>query len=148
MVNAVNDGTVDVDTLSNLYVAVGDRFWTKLSDLVPGITEKVKVDDIVKTVVDVEGHYETVSKTVDTVKTVNETVVNPTVERSTEVLGDILKGAIIADGALDVAENTRKTNTDKRRSKRQTREYTFDDEGTRDLPKSRREYRRQSGDER
>lgn len=148
LVNAVNDGTVDVDTLSNLYVAVGDRFWTKLSDLVPGITERVKVDDIIKTVVDVEGHYETVSKTVDTVKTVNETVVNPTVERSTEVLGDILKGAIIADGALDVAENTRKTNTDKRRSKRQTREYTFDDEGTRDLPKSRKEYKRQSGDER
>lgn len=148
LVNAVNDGTVDVDTLSNLYVAVGDRFWTKLSDLVPGITERVKVDDIIKTVVDVEGHYETVSKTVDTVKTVNETVVNPTVERSTEVIGDILKGAIIADTALDVPENARKTNTDKKRNKRQTREYTFDDEGTRDLPKSRREYRRQSGDER
>ena len=148
LVNAVNDGTVDVDTLSNLYVAVGDRFWTKLSDLVPGITERVKVDDIIKTVVDVEGHYETVSKTVDTVKTVNETVVNPTVERSTEVIGDILKGAIIADTALDVAENARKTNTDKKRNKRQTREYTFDDEGTRDFPKSRREYRRQSGDER
>lgn len=148
LVNAVNDGTVDMNTLNNLYVAVGDRFWTKLSDLVPGITEKVKVDDIVKTVVDVEGHYETVTKTIDTVKTVNETVVNPTVERSTEVLGDILKGAMIADGALDVTENTRKTKTEKKRSKRQNREYTFDDEGTQNLPKSRREYRRQTGDER
>ena len=145
LVNAVNDGTIDANTLSDLYVSVGDRYWTKLSDLVPGITEKVKVDEIVKTVVDREGHYETVSEVVETVKTVNETVVNPTVERGTKVVGDILKGAVAADGVLDVAENLRKTNTSKRSNKRQAREYDFDDEGTQNIPKSRKEYRRNSG---
>lgn len=148
LVGAVNNGTVDMNTLSDLYVSVGDRYWTKLSDLVPGITEKVKVDEIVKTVIDREGHYETVSKVVNSVKKVNETVVNPTVERGTEMIGDILKGAIAADSVADVAENLRKTDTRKRSNKRQTREYNFDDEGTQNLPKSRKEYRRQSEEER
>ncbi len=65
IVNALGATT---DDLSSIYVSVGDRYWTKLSDLYTGLTEKVattgglteqiKVGTELSQVLDVKGHYE------------------------------------------------------------------------------------------
>lgn len=61
ILEALGTNAVNPEDLNGLYVSVGDRYWTKLSDLCKGLTEQVKTGTEIKSVVDVAGHYETLT---------------------------------------------------------------------------------------
>lgn len=58
ILQALGTNAVKPEDLSDLYVSVGDRYWTKLSDLCKGLTEQVKTGTDITSVVDVAGHYQ------------------------------------------------------------------------------------------
>lgn len=138
IVNALGAST---DDLSGIYVSVGDRYWTKLSDLYKGVTEKatevgtvlteqVKVGTELSKVVDVAGHYEAltseeiseaVQRALDTrlqvdpnfLKNLSHTVAE--VGENSRVVDVLRKLDIPVNGALiadDIYENTRRTYPD------------------------------------
>lgn len=138
IVNALGAST---DDLSGIYVSVGDRYWTKLSDLYKGVTEKaveagtvlteqVKVGTELSKVVDVAGHYEAltseeiseaVQRALDArlqvdpnfLKNLSHTVAE--VGENSRVVDVLRKLDIPVNGALiadDIYENTRRTYPD------------------------------------
>ena len=140
LVEGLNTGTVDPAAFGDMYVSVGDRFWVKFSDLVGDVTKTVKVGEDIKQVIDVPGHMETYTELVDKVIQTTKVVTDPKVIAAVEAGGKVAKGALYADGIIDVAENLRTTTTDVKQNKRQPRDYTFDVDLD-DIPRSRREYR-------
>ncbi len=142
LIQALNTGTVDASNLGDLYVSVGDRYWTKLSDLLGSVSKKVQVGEEARKVVDVAGHYEDYTEMVKKVIDTTEVVTNPAVVRAANIGARAGEGAVMIDGVLDVAENLRKTTTEVKSNKKKPRKYEFDEE-VEDIPKSRREYRRQ-----
>lgn len=143
MLNAINVGKLDPDVLNELYVSVGDKYWTKLSDLVGDMTAQVKVGEEIQKVVDVAGHYETYTEMVEKVIKTTEVVTNPAVQKAVDIGGKMGAGLIIGDSILDAAENLRKTETNVKDNKKKPRKYTFD-EDVDDIPKSKRDYDRDS----
>jgi hypothetical protein len=123
-----------------MYVSVSDRCWVKLSDLIGNVTKQVQVGENIVQVVDVPGHMETYTELVDKVIQTTKVVTDPRFIKAAEVGGKVAKGAMVADGIIDVAENLRTTTTDVRQNKPNPRQYTFDDHLD-DIPTSRREYR-------
>lgn len=131
ILGAVGNSSINPQDLENLYVAVGDKYWTKLSDLCSQMTQEVTVGTEMKKVLDVAGHYaplteqeklEFINKAlldpmskakIDALKTVSTTMVeNTRVTRVLDGLGIAYKGidgALIAD---DIYENVRDTYTD------------------------------------
>lgn len=131
ILEAVGNSTVNPEDLSGIYVSVGDRYWTKLSDLCANITKEVEVGSEIKDVVDIPGHYVDLTPA-EKMKEImiamqnpfNRTKLNALKTATTETVENtrvtnVLRGLGIAfngvDGALiadDVYENTRRTNTD------------------------------------
>lgn len=138
IVNALGAST---DDLSGIYVSVGDRYWTKLSDLYKGVTEKateagtvlteqVKVGTELSKVIDVPGHYENLSveelssavnKALEARLAVDPNFLKDLSTTTTKVgensrVVDVLRRLDIpVNGALiadDVYENTRRTFSD------------------------------------
>lgn len=142
LVDALNTGSVDMSTLQDVYVSIGDKGWAKLSDLVGDLTKQVKVDEITKRVVDVAGHYETAKKLVTTTKKVSEVVENPLFRTAANVHNNLLIGGATVDSILDIIENTRPTDTDVQSNKRRPRRYDYDDEEIQNnpIPTSGRDY--------
>ena len=147
MVNALNTGTVDLNTFNDVYVSIGDRYWTKLSDLAKGLVKKVKVGETPVTVVDVPGHFETVQELFKNTSNVSETIINPVWEQGVNIAGNVAKGAVAMDSVIDIVENVRPTTTDVNSNKTRPREYGFDDESLENIPTSKRDYNRQKEDE-
>ncbi len=141
LVEALNEGNIDVSKLSDMYVSVGDRYWTKLSDLVGNVTTKVKVGEEVKQVLDVAGHYEDYTEMVEKIITTTEVVTNPAIKKAVNLGSKIEEGTIMVDGILDLAENLRKTTSDVKSNKKEPRKYTFNEE-VGDVPKSKKEYKK------
>ena len=141
IIEALNVGKIDPDLLNELYVSVGDRYWTKLSDLVGSISTPTKVGEKIQKVVDVAGHYEEYTEMVEKVIKTTEVVTNPTVQKVVDIGGKMGTGMMIGDAILDAAENLRKTKTDVKDNKKKPRKYTFD-EDIDDIPKSKKEYDR------
>lgn len=137
LVSALDSNSANLDAIQNFYVALDDKCWVKLSDLLPGITKSQKVDEIVKTVIDTEGYWKTAENITKSVNKVTNVVNNPMVEKGVNMTGDILKGLIIGDGILDLNENLRKTNSSK---KKEAKDYEFDDDESRKIPTSRKDY--------
>lgn len=138
LLSTLSSNKVDLSAMKDLYVSVDDRCWVKLSDLLPGITEKVKVDEIVNTVVDKAGHYETIQNVVNTTNTVSKVVNNSAVEKGVNMTKDVLKGLIGVDSIIDLGENLR--NTKSKVKGKKNKDYNFSDEETQDLPTSKRDY--------
>ena len=131
ILGAVGNNSIKPEDLESLYVSVGDRYWTKLSDLCSQMTQEVTVGTEMQKVIDVAGHYvplteqeklEFINKAlldpmskakIDALKTVSTTMVeNTRVTRVLDGLGIAYKGidgALIAD---DIYENVRDTYTD------------------------------------
>jgi hypothetical protein len=144
ILDAIGNGSIQPDQLNDVYVAVGDKYWTKLSDLCKEMTQEVQVGTTVGKVVDVRGHMQELSsaETIKAVeeavsqklaqnpdflknlyKTTTETVPNTRVINALKGLGIGVKSV---DGALlvdDVYENTRKTKTNIDWKKPENRNY-------------------------
>lgn len=142
ILGAVGNSSIKPEDLENLYVAVGDRYWTKLSDLCSQMTQEVTIGTDVQQVLDVAGHYaplteqeklEFINKALldpatkmklDALKKVSTTMVeNTRVTRVLDGLGIAYKGI---DGALladDIYENVRNTETDLYWEKPEERHY-------------------------
>ena len=140
LVEGLGNGTIDAAAYGDMYVSVSDRCWVKLSDLIGNVTKQVQVGENIVQVVDVPGHMETYTELVDKVIQTTKVVTDPRFIKAAEVGGKVAKGAMVADGIIDVAENLRTTTTDVRQNKPNPRQYTFDDHLD-DIPTSRREYR-------
>lgn len=126
IIDALGADKVDSETLSGLYVSVGDRCWVKLSDLYKGATQQVQIGTELQNVVDVAGHMETVTNMVEKTREVTEIVENTRVTNALKGLGIALN---ITDGALlaeDIYENLRKTTTDVEKTKPQPRKYDYE----------------------
>ena len=143
MVDALNTGTVDLNSLDGVYVSVGDRYWTKLADLAKGLVKKVKVGETPIKVVDVPGHFETAKELVKSTSTGGETVINPVWEQSANIVGNTMKGAIGVDSIIDFVENVRPTTTDVKSNKKKPRNYNFEDEELENIPTSKKDYKKQ-----
>ena len=126
LIGALGTGTVDPETLAGVYVSVGDRYWVKLSDLVEGVTKQVQVGETVSKVVDVPGHFETITEMVDQVTKTTQMVENVRVVEALKTMGVALdvtdKGLLLTD----IYENVRKTDTEVDKTKPQPRKYDFD----------------------
>lgn len=142
LVDALNTGSVDMSTLQDVYVSIGDKGWAKLSDLVGDLTKQVKVDEITKKVVDVAGHYDIGRKLVTTTKKVSQVVENPLYTTAADVHNKLLMGGATVDSILDIIENIRPTDTDVQSNKRKPRRYDYDDDEIQNepLPTSGRDY--------
>ena len=140
LVEGLSTGNIDASAFGDMYVSVGDRCWVKLSDLVGDVTKKIQIGEDIRQVVDVSGHMETYTELVDKVIQTTKVVTDPRFQTAVNVGGKVAKGAMVADGVVDVAENLRRTTTDTAENKRQPRDYTFDVDVD-DIPRSRREYR-------
>ena len=126
LIDALGTGTVDPATLAGVYVSVGDRYWVKLSDLVQGVTKQVQVGTEVSKVLDVPGHFTTVTEMVETVTKTTQMVDNVRVIEALKTMGVALD---VADKGLlvtDIYENVRKTDTEIDKTKPQPRNYKFD----------------------
>lgn len=169
ILKAVESSTVTPEELSGIYVAVGDRYWTKLSDLCKDITREVQVDSTMEKVVDVPGHFvsltpaekmqelkEALKDPINAAKVnVLKTATTETVEntRVTNVLRDLgiafngVDGTLIAD---DVYENVRRTGTDIAWQKPTEANYDSDTAftGKRKTDMQRTKKRQESRDER
>lgn len=155
LLEGVNTGAINPEALDGIYVAVGDKYWTKLSDLTGDLVKHVKVDEITQKVVDVAGHYEKVqevvenatqsqdaiNKVVNGVTTIKKTVVNPTAIKGVEIGSKVAKGAVAMDSIIDVVENVRKTTTDVESNKKKPRRYEYEDDDIKNLPTSNKEYK-------
>ena len=126
LIDALGTGTVDPATLAGVYVSVGDRYWVKLSDLVQGVTKQIQVGTEVSKVLDVPGHFTTVTEMVETVTKTTQMVDNVRVIEALKTMGVALD---VADKGLlvtDIYENVRKTDTEIDKTKPQPRNYKFD----------------------
>lgn len=141
LLEAVNNGTIDANAISDMYVSVGDRYWTKLSDLTSGLVSKVQTGSELKRVIDIPGHYESYIDYIDKVNNVTHTVPTGGFSR----LANISRGALYTgagiDSVLDLEENLRFSNTDVPENKAIPKDYRFT--GPDEMPTSRREYHRQ-----
>lgn len=126
LISALGTGTVDPATLAGVYVSVGDRYWVKLSDLVAGVTKQVQVGTEVSQVLDVPGHFTTITEMVETVTKTTQMVDNVRVIEALKNMGVVLdvtdKGLL----ATDIYENVRRTDTEIEKTKPQPRNYKFD----------------------
>lgn len=142
VLDAIGNGSIKPEDLSNVYVSVGDRYWTKLSDLCQDMTKEVTVGTNLEKVVDVAGHYEALS-TAEKAQAVQEALKNPLNqakinslykttteiipnERVVSVLGGLEKGGRVVGDALladDVYENLRYTDSKLSASKSDPRRY-------------------------
>lgn len=142
LIEGLGTENIDMTNFEDVYVAVGDRYWTKLSDLMKDITKEVQVGEKIEQIVDVPGHYENYIEMVDkTIKT-TKVVSNKTLEQSVNIANKVGEGAVMVDGVFDVVENLRNTDTDVKSNKKKTRRYEFD-EDLDDIPKSKKEYKKQ-----
>lgn len=146
LVDALNTGKIEAGSLENLYVSIGDKYWTKLSDLTKDLTTQVQVGEEIKKVIDVAGHYENYTETVEKIINTTEVITNPALEKTVNIASNVGEGGIMIDGILDVAENLRKTTTDVKSNKKKPRKYTFN-EDVDDIPKSKKEYRQNRNDD-
>ncbi len=137
LVSTLNSNSANLEALQDVYVSLSDKCWVKLSDLLPGITKSQKIDEIVKTVVDTEGYWRTVQNVTQSVDKVTNIVNNPAIEKGVNMTGDILKGLVIGDGILDLNENLRKTDSNQKKT---PKDYDFDDDVSRNIPTSRKDY--------
>lgn len=126
LINALGTGTVDPATLADVYVSVGDRYWVKLADLVAGATRQVQVGETISKVVDVPGHFETITKMVDQVTKTTQMVDNVRVIEALKTMGVVLDVTDKALLAEDIYENVRTTDTEVDPTKPQPRNYKFD----------------------
>lgn len=125
IINAIGADKVNPDTLSDLYVSVGDKCWVKLTDLYDGLT-KTQIGTEVKKVIDVPGHMEKVTEMVTKTRDVTKMVENTRVTSVLDKLGiayDVGASALLVD---DIYENARKTKTNVRRTKPQPRNYDYE----------------------
>lgn len=110
-----------------LSFSIGDRYWLKGDDLLELV--KKQVGETTKTVVDVPGHMEKVTKMVT--EMVEKTTMVPNT-RVVEVLNKMGYAVKISNGALlaeDIYENVRTTDTEVDPTKPQPREFDFDEVG-------------------
>lgn len=126
LIDALGTGTVDPTTLADVYVSVGDRYWVKLSDLVAGATKQIQVGENITQVVDVPGHFETITDMVKQVTKTTQMVENTRVVEALKTMGVVLNVGDAALLAEDIYENVRKTDTDVEPTKPQPRNYDFD----------------------
>lgn len=152
IMNALGD--VDTETLSGLYVSVGDRYWVKLSDLCQGLnlkenainavtatgTATEQIIEATKKIVS-ESAASTVGKTVSTVtdgvdaaaktaETVTRVVENETVNTILDVSGiahNVVDGGLTVE---DIYENIRRTGTDATQTKKAPRQYEGEEKFT------------------
>ena len=146
ILNAVGNGSIKPEELTNVYVSVGDRYWTKLSDLCQNVTEQVQVGTEVSKVIDVEGHFETLTaaeKVVEVEKALKEAlnkdpqfiqklskvttepVENPRVTNVLKGLGiayNVVDNTLVVD---DAYENVRRTDTNFEWEKPEDRQYDY-----------------------
>ena len=141
LVAGLNSGAITPEMLDNLYVSVGDRYWTKLSPLLEGMTDKIQVGEKIVTVLDVPGHMEEYVEMVEKVIQTTEVVNNPVVEKVVNASGKVVIGTMKAGGIIDVAENLRPTDSEIATNKRQPRRYNNNID-TDNMPKSKWEYER------
>lgn len=141
LVEALNAGTIDTSAIDSLYVSVGDRYWTKLSDLLGDVTKQVQVGEELKQVIDVAGHYENYTEMVEKVINTTEVVANPVFVRAANISANIGVGAVVTDTVIDAAENLRTTTTNTKNNKKAPRQYGFSTDVS-DIPTSRRAYRK------
>lgn len=140
LVEGLNSGNIDTSTFEDLYVSVGDRYWTKLSDLLGDVTTKVQVGEEVKKVIDVAGHYENYTEMIEKVINTTEVVTNPAFVRTANIAANLGIGAVTADSVANLAENLRATTTNTKRNKKAPRQYSFSTDV--DIPTTKRAYRR------
>ncbi len=126
LIDSLGTGTVDPTTFDGVYVSIGDRYWVKLSDLAQGVTKQIQVGTTVTPVVDVPGHYTTITEMIDqTVKT-TQMVDNVRVIEALKTMGVALDATGKVLLAEDIYENVRKTDTEVDPTKPQPRNYKFD----------------------
>lgn len=145
LVEGLGTENIDMTAFEDVYVSVGDRYWTKLSDLVKDMTKQVQVGETTEKVVDVPGHYKydinIIEKTIPTTKVVD----NKVIQATANIGSKIGEGAVMLDGVFDVAENLRPTTTEVKSNKKKVRRYEFN-EDLDDIPKSKKEYKKQLGE--
>ena len=141
--SGIQSGNIDSTALNDVYVSIGDRYWTKLSELTGDLVKDVKVGEISQQVIDVAGHYDTVRKIIDTTKTVTKTVIDPAVKTGVNIAKNTAKGAVAMDSIIDLIENVRPTTTDEKTNKKQPRKYAYDDDDIENIPISKKEYEQQ-----
>lgn len=126
LISALGTGTVDPETLAGVYVSVGDRYWVKLADLVQGATRQVQVGETISQVVDVPGHFKTITEMVDQVTRTTQMVDNVRVIEALKTMGVVVDVADKGLLAEDIYENVRTTDTEVDPTKPQPRNYTYD----------------------
>lgn len=146
LLEAVNNGTVDANAIADMYVSVGDRYWTKLSDLTSDLVTQVQTGSELQKVLDVAGHYEKYTDYIQTMKEVTHTIPSERFSRIADASKTILHAGVAVDSIIDVAENARFTKTKIRDNKTNPKNYNF--RGDNNIPTSRKDYNRQSRQER
>ncbi len=133
------------ETLSGLYVSVGDEYWVKASDLAKNILEKVKVGEEVKKVVDVPEHIEEFTEMVDKIVKTTQMVPNERVIKALQTLEGAGKLAMYGNGLEDIVENLRNTHSDVPENKDKPREYNYNDGQS--ILTSRKQYKKSRRDD-
>lgn len=142
LLKGLQAGNLDQASLDNIYVSVGDRYWTKLSDLTGDLVKDVKVGEITQKVIDEAGHYDTIKNVIDTTKTATKTVMNPTIQTGVKIGKKTAKGVVAVDTLMDLVENVRPTTTDVNSNKKKPREYEYNDNDINNIPTSKKDYDR------
>ena len=145
-------GNVDAESLSGLYVSVGDRYWVKLSDLCKdldltpvksAVAETAKkaaetvenlttsVTDLPVTDIDAAEIASKVTKSVtEGVKVATRTVENTRVTNVLKALGIAYNIGDAGLTAEDIYENARRTETEEPKVKQEPREYESEEKFT------------------
>lgn len=142
LLKGLQAGNIDQSSLDNIYVSVGDRYWTKLSDLTGDLVKDVKVGEITQKVIDEAGHYDTIKKVIDTTRTATKTVMNPTIQTGVKIGKNTAKGVVAVDTLMDLVENIRPTKTDVNSNKKKPRKYEYNDNDINNIPTSKKDYDR------
>ena len=142
LLKGLQAGNIDQASLNDIYVSVGDRYWTKLSDLTGDLVKDVKVGEITQKVIDEAGHYDTIKKVIDTTKTASRTVMNPKIQTGVRIGKNVAKGVVAVDTLMDLVENVRPTTTNVNSNKTKPRKYEYNDNDINNIPKSKKDYDR------
>ena len=141
LLEGLNLSGANIEALDGVYVSVGDRYWTSLSNLVGGMTKPVQTGSITRDVIDVAGHIEKTTKWVKKIGSKTEEYIDTAIVDRINIGENIGRGVLGVDTIQDVFENVRNTTTNEPKNKKKPRKYTHTDSDLGKIPTSRREYK-------
>ena len=132
-------GKITKGEIEDMYVAVENKGWVKLSELV-----ELKDKTGIEKVIDKEGHYETIYREVEKVVKDKIPVFDKTWKKVSSIVSKAINGVAGLSAARDVVENVRTTQSEEKplKSENKKRDYRFNDAGLAgDMPLNRKDYK-------